>query len=90
MRTVTVMALCYRFPDLKKVTLYSEVIDKHLLLTVTERTMRLIDDCFGFDFYLLRTPDVDINSQLGMKLKRIILISLAKAVTIRILCFFYD
>jgi len=67
------------FPAIKTAVLYSEVLDKHILLKVTERTMRLIDDCCGIDSYLLETPNVDINSRLGISLKRLILIKLARA-----------
>ena len=65
------------FPALKDVVVYSEVLDKHMRMRVTERTMRLIDDHFGLDSYLLETPDIDLRSNLGCKLKREILLSLA-------------
>lgn len=47
-------------------------------ICVTERTLRLIDNAFGFDSYLLETPNIDIASRLGLNLKRQLLISLAK------------
>lgn len=47
-------------------------------ICVTERTLRLIDDAFGLDCYLLETPNIDISSRLGLDLKRQLLISLAK------------
>lgn len=70
------------FPSLRTVVLYSEILDKHLKLVVTERTLRLIDACFGLDYYLFETSDVDINSKLGITLKRLLLIGIAKEVHI--------
>uniref|UniRef100_A0A0M3IIG5 Large ribosomal subunit protein bL28m n=1 Tax=Ascaris lumbricoides TaxID=6252 RepID=A0A0M3IIG5_ASCLU len=66
------------FPYLKQVVLYSEILDRYMKITVTERACRLIDKHFGIDFYLLETPEIDIASKLGNKLKREILIALAK------------
>uniref|UniRef100_A0A8R1TJC1 39S ribosomal protein L28, mitochondrial n=2 Tax=Onchocerca TaxID=6281 RepID=A0A8R1TJC1_ONCVO len=66
------------FPHLKSVVAYSEVLDKHMKITMTERTCRLIDQHFGLDLYLLETPEIDIASKLGNKLKREILLVLAK------------
>ncbi|EJW80445.1 hypothetical protein WUBG_08646 [Wuchereria bancrofti] len=66
------------FPNLKKVVAYSEVLDKHMKITMTERTCCLIDEHFGLDLYLLETPEIDIASKLGNKLKREILLVLAK------------
>ncbi|EJD73868.1 hypothetical protein LOAG_18742 [Loa loa] len=66
------------FPNLKNVLTYSEVLDKHMKITMTERTCRLIDQHFGLDLYLLETPEIDIASKLGNKLKREILLVLAK------------
>uniref|UniRef100_A0A0N5BC79 Large ribosomal subunit protein bL28m n=1 Tax=Strongyloides papillosus TaxID=174720 RepID=A0A0N5BC79_STREA len=66
------------FPSLKKVVLYSEVLNKYMKLTVTESALRQIDDAFGLDFYLLKTNDLDLHSKLALKLKREILITLAK------------
>uniref|UniRef100_A0AC35U134 39S ribosomal protein L28, mitochondrial n=1 Tax=Rhabditophanes sp. KR3021 TaxID=114890 RepID=A0AC35U134_9BILA len=66
------------FPAVKEVVLYSEVLDKHLKVTVTEGALRQIDEAFGLDYYLLGTPDLDLASKLALKLKRHILISLAR------------
>ncbi|VDK86178.1 unnamed protein product [Litomosoides sigmodontis] len=66
------------FPNLKNVLTYSEILDKHMKITMTERTCRLIDQHFGLDLYLLETPELDIASKLGNKLKREILLVLAK------------
>lgn len=66
------------FPDVKYAILYSEILDKYMKFSVTERCRRLIDKHFGLDYYLLETSDIDIDSKLGLKLKRAILIELAK------------
>ncbi|KHJ97886.1 ribophorin II [Oesophagostomum dentatum] len=65
------------FPALKKVVLYSEILDKHMQITVTERALRLIDSHFGLDYYILRTPEIDLASKLGNRLKREMLLALA-------------
>ena len=64
-------------PFLTKRVLYSEILDKYLSITVTLRTLKLIDDNYGLDFYILRTHEVDLKSKLGMKLKRLMLLTLA-------------
>ncbi|XGW35547.1 hypothetical protein V3C99_019067 [Haemonchus contortus] len=66
------------FPALGTYVLYSEILDKHLKLTVTERALRLIDENFGLDYYILRTPEIDLASKLGNRLKREMLLTLAK------------
>lgn len=40
-------------PWLRKQELYSEILDHTFTITVTPRTMDLIDAAFGFDFYIL-------------------------------------
>jgi len=49
-------------------------------ISVTDRVQRLIDQHFGLDLYLLETPDVDIDSRLGIDLKRQLLLALASKV----------
>lgn len=34
--------------------LYSEILDHKFTITVTPRTLDLIDAAFGFDFYILK------------------------------------
>lgn len=47
--------------------------------TVTERTLRLVDEMHGFDNYILRTPVQDFKtSQLALDLRRKLLVTLAK------------
>lgn len=65
------------FPEIMDQIFYSEILDKYFKFTTTKRALKLIDDAFGLDFYLLKTPEIDVNSQLGMKLKRQILMKLA-------------
>ncbi|XP_038642004.1 39S ribosomal protein L28, mitochondrial [Scyliorhinus canicula] len=65
-------------PQLFVRELYSEILDKTFTVQVTMRTLDLVDACFGFDFYILKTPKVDLNSKLGMDLKRAMLLRLAR------------
>ncbi|XP_030068890.1 large ribosomal subunit protein bL28m [Microcaecilia unicolor] len=64
-------------PQLFDRELYSEILDKNFTITVTMRTLDLIDEAYGFDFYILKTPKEDLNSKLGMDLKRAMLLHLA-------------
>lgn len=57
---------------------YSEILDKYMKVVVTERTNVLVDKCQGFDNYLLRTPVEDLKSRLALRLRRKMLISLAR------------
>lgn len=43
-------------PQLFKRQFYSEILDATLTVTVTMRTLDLIDAAFGFDFYILKVP----------------------------------
>ncbi|XP_054650524.1 39S ribosomal protein L28, mitochondrial [Dunckerocampus dactyliophorus] len=65
-------------PQLLKRELYSEILDHNFTITVTPRTLDLIDAAFGFDFYILKTPKEDLCSKLGMDLKRAMLLRLAR------------
>ncbi|XP_015515363.1 39S ribosomal protein L28, mitochondrial [Neodiprion lecontei] len=64
-------------PTLKKSIVYSEVLDKYIRVTLTDRTLDLIHKNYGFDHYLLKTPAYDLKSELALKLKRKILETLA-------------
>lgn len=66
------------FPNLLQTVIYSEILDKHLSITCTRKTLALIDENHGFDNYILRTPEQDLKSQLALGLKRKMLIALAK------------
>ncbi|XP_040829940.1 39S ribosomal protein L28, mitochondrial [Ochotona curzoniae] len=65
-------------PQLFERELYSEILDKTFTVTVTMRTLDLIDKAFGFDFYILKTPKEDLCSKFGMDLKRGMLLRLAQ------------
>ncbi|XP_054849598.1 39S ribosomal protein L28, mitochondrial [Eublepharis macularius] len=65
-------------PQLFYRELYSEILDKRITVTVTMRTLDLIDAAFGFDFYILKTPKAELCSKLGMDLKRTMLLRLAR------------
>ncbi|XP_072744212.1 large ribosomal subunit protein bL28m isoform X2 [Anoplolepis gracilipes] len=64
-------------PHLKKSVVYSEVLDTYMSIVVTQRTIRLIHENYGFDNYLLKTEACDLKSLLAVRLKRQILIALA-------------
>ncbi|NXG37641.1 RM28 protein, partial [Dromaius novaehollandiae] len=79
-------------PQLFSRQFYSEILDATMTITVTMRTLDLIDEAFGFDFYILKaradacqqqtlslqTPKADMGSKLGMDLKRTMLLRLAR------------
>ncbi|XP_037670050.1 39S ribosomal protein L28, mitochondrial [Choloepus didactylus] len=65
-------------PQLFQRELYSEILDKKFTVTVTMRTLDLIDEAYGFDFYILKTPQEDLCSKFGMDLKRGMLLRLAR------------
>ncbi|XP_037069939.1 39S ribosomal protein L28, mitochondrial-like [Pollicipes pollicipes] len=65
-------------PSLHRTVLYSEVLDRRLDLVVTQRALQLVHDHYGLDMYLLQTRACDIVSLLGLKIKREILLALAR------------
>uniref|UniRef100_A0A023GJS1 Putative 39s ribosomal protein n=2 Tax=Amblyomma TaxID=6942 RepID=A0A023GJS1_AMBTT len=65
-------------PLLKRVVLYSEILDKYMRVTVTQRTLLLINEHCGFDLYILKTPVQDLHSQLALDLRRKMLLALAR------------
>lgn len=64
-------------PEFKKTVVYSEVLDKYMRVTATNRAILLIHENYGFDHYLLKTAACDLKSQLALKLKQRILTALA-------------
>lgn len=64
-------------PTIEKHTFYSEILDVHINIEVTERTLELIDKCEGFDNYILKTPVQDLNSEFGRRLQHKMLLALA-------------
>ena len=69
----------YWLPKLHFGVVYSEILDKHMEIVMTERAQRLIDEAFGLDNYLLKTEVNEIYSLMGLKLKRELLLTLANA-----------
>ena len=65
-------------PRLQVRVFYSEILDRWMSITVTPRTLDLVDQSYGFDNYILQTHQVDLASQLGMKLKREMLLTLVR------------
>lgn len=64
-------------PTIERHTLYSDILDTHINVEVTERTLELIDKNQGFDFYILNTPVQDLVSEFGRRLKHKLLLALA-------------
>ena len=65
-------------PLLYNSQIYSEVLDVYLQLQCNERALALFDKAMGFDNYILRTPIREFKSNLALKLRRKMLLSLAK------------
>lgn len=65
-------------PTIEKHTFYSDILDVHINITVTDRTLELIDKHQGFDFYILATPVQDLASELGRRLQHKMLVKLAQ------------
>jgi len=63
-------------PILKRVVLYSEILDEYMNVIATERTMDLIDQDYGFDNYILKTRPVDLRSNLALKLRKRMILAL--------------
>ncbi len=51
----------YWTPNLHKTVVYSEILDKYLSLIVTERALRLIDNNYGLDSYLIKVDEYLID-----------------------------
>lgn len=62
----------------KLLLLVSEVLNKHIRFAATKRAEWLIDQHCGFDSYLLETPVNEIYALVPLKVKREILLSLAR------------
>ncbi|CAL1534501.1 unnamed protein product [Lymnaea stagnalis] len=65
-------------PYLQKKVLYSEILDRWMSINITPRTLHLVDESFGLDFYILKTHEVDLCSRLAMTLKREMLLALVR------------
>ncbi|XP_050685896.1 39S ribosomal protein L28, mitochondrial-like [Eriocheir sinensis] len=68
----------YWVPFVKSSVVYSEILDRHMTINVTDRTLRLIDQHYGFDNYILETPPADLMSELALKLRREMLLALVR------------
>lgn len=68
----------YWWPTLRKEVFYSEILDKYMSITCTERTLTLVDEMKGFDNYILKTTPCNLKSQLGMDLKRKMILTLIR------------
>lgn len=66
------------FPFLVEKTFYPELVNggEPLTISVTNRTLHLVEEAGGFDHYILKTPVCELNSQFGNLLKRDMLITL--------------
>ncbi|KAB0401607.1 hypothetical protein E2I00_007265, partial [Balaenoptera physalus] len=62
-------------PQLFQRELYSEILDTRFTVTVTMRTLDLIDEAYGAS---CQTPKEDLCSKFGMDLKRGMLLRLAR------------
>ncbi|XP_064077351.1 large ribosomal subunit protein bL28m-like [Macrobrachium nipponense] len=65
-------------PTLQSTVFYSEILDKHINVVVTKRTLRLVDEHYGFDNYILKTPPADLMSELALKIRREMYLALAR------------
>lgn len=66
----------YWKPMILTKTLYSEILDRTIETTVTPLALDQIDEAYGFDFYILKTPN-NILRKFGSSLKREMLLTLA-------------
>lgn len=65
-------------PLLQRTVVYSEVLNKYMSVVVTDRAINLINENYGLDHYLLKTPACDLQTLLTLRLKRKVLQELEK------------
>lgn len=63
-------------PVLRRSVVYSAILNQFMSVVVTDRALRLIHECHGFDHYLLKTSACDLKQLLPLKIKRELLIAL--------------
>jgi len=63
-------------PKLLNKTMYSEILNRNITTTFTPRTLDLIDEAYGFDFFILKTH-IKVLRKFGSDLKREMLMKLA-------------
>jgi len=66
----------YWWPKLLEGAVYSEILNKHIEMVMTERAIKLVDEAEGFDNYILKTPVNEIYAWKLLKLKREMLLQL--------------
>jgi len=66
----------YWWPKVKSAVVYSEIFDKYLKLELTQSVLEKIDENYGFDMYILKTPVQDLNSQMAYDLRRKMILAL--------------
>ncbi|KAF5289339.1 hypothetical protein FQA39_LY15125 [Lamprigera yunnana] len=65
-------------PHLRRSVVHSEILNKYISVVITSRTIKLINENYGFDHYLLKTLACDLKSLLAVALKRKILFELSQ------------
>ncbi|VDN96944.1 unnamed protein product [Rodentolepis nana] len=63
-------------PELRQHLFHSEVLERWMMIIVSLTALKQIERMKGLDFYLLKTPENEINSRLGLHIKREILMKL--------------
>lgn len=69
-------------PVVRTEYLYSEVLDTWYKINLSPHVRNQITTMMGLDYYILETHERDLNSQLGMMLKRKMLMALAQPGTL--------
>jgi len=64
------------FPVYKLHIFFSEILDRYLMVPVTETTLAAVDAAAGFDLYILKTDLVNLDSRLGEFLKKEMMVRL--------------
>mmetsp|Transcript_14626 Transcript_14626/g.44189 ORF Transcript_14626/g.44189 Transcript_14626/m.44189 type:complete len:161 (-) Transcript_14626:972-1454(-) len=60
-------------PNVGRNSLYSEILGRKVFLRCTAHALRCIDKLGGLDQYILKTPEKELNSDVGMRLKKMML-----------------
>jgi len=58
------------FPKYKTHLFFSEILDRYIQVPITDTTLDAVDAAAGFDFYILKTDVVNLDSRLGECLKK--------------------
>jgi len=65
------------WPSVERHTFYSDILEVHINVEVTDRTLELIDKHKGFDNYILQTSVQDLGSEFGRRLQHKMLLKLS-------------